>query len=309
MDWRVKALIQRGLGVIPLGRAVNGYSRTYLNLRRPVSEKVRRYRECSEGHLALLANAGLAVAAGHKILELGTGKNLTPATLLAVHGIDVVTVDTVAQCQWTQVQQTIEYLKQNPDAARLHGISAPRDFEGRIDELAKANDLADYCRRAGIVYVAPYDISELERGAYGQFDVTLSYFVMEHIPEPDLRSLMRALYRSTIQGGRGTHIVDLQDHFGWGFLRDKNCSYLNFRKYSPEYWNFFAGGALSYVNRLMPSDYSRLFVEAGFDVLVRDEQRWDGEKLPVDSEQIHPVFRDSYSPDELWIRKIHYVLG
>ena len=84
MNWHFKALLQRFFGFIPFGQQINNYTLTFIKLRKPIFEQIKNYKIVIERHINLLAQVGYTINPGIKVLELGTGKNLIPSTILAL---------------------------------------------------------------------------------------------------------------------------------------------------------------------------------------------------------------------------------
>jgi hypothetical protein len=270
---------------------------------------VEKHRSSLDRSLSLLAEADFTVRPGLRVLELGTGKHLTPATLLALHGVGVTTVDVTPACQWPLVQSAIRHMAARPESVRLPCVGPDGQLEQRLQELASTTSLAGYCQVAQMQYVAPYSVAALRDGDYGRFDLCLSVDVLEHVPPPLLADLLGAIHASAAPGAAGVHWVDFRDHFTMGFLADRKRSYLNYRRYAAAYWQrFVREGDFSYVNRLMPSDVERAMRESGFEVACRHVDRWERDGLPIPIEDIDPAFRDGYDAEELRMLYVGYCL-
>jgi uncharacterized UPF0146 family protein len=309
LDWRVKAVLQRVLPRLPGGRWANDRLLASLGWRRPVSAILEKHRALLDRSLSLLAEADFTLRPGLRVLELGTGKHLNLATLLALHGARVTTVDVTPACQWPLVRSAIRHMAARPENVRLRCAAPDGQPELRLQELANTADLASYCEVAQIRYVAPYSVAALREGSYGCFDLCLSVDVVEHVPPALLVDLLGAIHASAGAGAAGVHWVDFRDHFTMGFLADRKHSYLNHRRFPAAYWErFVREGDFSYVNRLMPSDVERLMREAGFEVACRDVDRWQPDGLPIPVDDIDLAFRDGYDAEELRVLRLGYCL-
>ncbi|MBM3475785.1 MAG: hypothetical protein FJX75_21165 [Armatimonadetes bacterium] len=305
----MKALLQRSLRHLPGGRWANDRLLTCLGWRKPMSVIVEKHRASLARNLSLLADADFAVRPGFRALELGTGKHLTPATLLALHGVAVTTVDVTPACQWPLVRSAIRHMAAHPESVRLPGAAVDGQLERRLHELASTGSLADYCEVAQIRYVAPYSLTALREGDYGRFDLCFSVDVLEHVPPALLADLLEAIRASAGPAAAGVHWVDFRDHFNMGFLADRKRSYLNYRRFGAAHWaRFVREGDFSYVNRLMPSDIERAMRESGFEVAARHVDRWGPDVLPIPIDEIDPAFRDGYDPEELRVLYVGYCL-
>ena len=96
----------------------------------------------------------------------------------------------------------------------------------------------------GISYRAPHRVTD----ATGDVDCSCSNEVLEHVPPDQLVTLLAALRVVTTR--LTVHSIDYSDHYA---RSDSNVSRLNFLRYSDDEWR--------------PSDYLRLFREAGFRII------------------------------------------
>ena len=101
-----------------------------------------------------------------------------------------------------------------------------------------------------------------------------------------------------------TFVVDYQDHYAYF---DKKISVYNFLQYSEMHWKHF-NSSLHYQNRLRHIDYTRLFEDAGFDVLEENVSAGSEADLKsIRSLTLDPLY-DKYELSDLAAHDAFFVL-
>ncbi len=162
-----------------------------------------------------------------------------------------------------------------------------------VSNLQTISDLKLY----GIEYRAPYDAASTDLDD-NCLDACISTNTLEHIPEESLRSIFREVRRVLKPTGVVSAKIDYTDHYAH---TDPSISLLNFLNFSEAEWEKH-NHACHYQNRLRHSDYRRLFIDCGFEVI---EEKADFPNHPP-SEQIARRFEGT---DESWAALSgHFVL-
>jgi SAM-dependent methyltransferase len=134
-----------------------------------------------------------------------------------------------------------------------------------------AIDVTDYlsheqAEKKQIAYVV-YDGREMPL-AGESIDLICSYTALEHVRYPSMT--VKECFRILRPGGILVSVIDLGDHSWYG----KNATYpdkvFDCLRYPEWLWNLMRWNRSSYVNRLRQSDWTRLFVEAGFTVRAHE---------------------------------------
>lgn len=189
--------------------------------------------------------------AGKKVLEIGPGRNLGLALVLAAHGADVTVVDRFP--------------------VRWNGIYHPRFYRLLRDEMARQglrlHDLdrvveQDSIPETGLECVSLIDSSLEELDGTEIFDLTLSNAVFEHFY--DHRQAMASLFKLTTPGGAGLHQVDYRYH--WAFERP--LDHLLYSK--QEYKEIFERTNGGCGTQLRPLEMERIIRNAGFEIVRKD---------------------------------------
>lgn len=261
-----------------------------------------------------LNKAGYAIGEDDVFLELGTGYAIVEAlTMILLGAKKVITVDITKDIRFNE---TIKYLQmlseEHVNNIARRSTRAETQIAKIINELKICKSLEELLQRAGITYVAPYRIADLEVYA-GQVTVCYSQVVLEHIPETVMRNIFTASKKFLGDKGLHSHIVNLTDHFrNPGFFRDNGITDVNFLRYSDKYWNFWCGNDIAYVNRLRFPFYITMFQELGFDIVDVDKQK-DKSRMNelLSYEEIHENVRSKYDErslmDSLWVQRFHIV--
>lgn len=93
-------------------------------------------------------------------------------------------------------------------------------------------------------------------------DLCHSGGALEHYTPDALKAFFAECYRVLRPGGIASHVLDHRDHL---FHADKQRSFLAHLALSEPAYNLLYGHALTYHNRLLPSQVAALLEEAGFE--------------------------------------------
>ena len=265
-------------------------------------------------HLERLNKAGYRIGENDVFLELGTGYAIVESLTMILLGVKkVITVDITKDVKFSE---SIKYLEMFSDEHVKNIACKSRYTESQIweklQELKLCEDMEEFLGRAGITYIAPYSVADL-KPFYGEVTVCYSQVVFEHVPEPVMWEIFSESKKFLSNNGYHSHIVNLTDHFrNPGFFRDNKVTDVNFLKYSDEYWKFWCGNSIAYVNRLRFPFYIDMLQKLGFKIIDVDKQKEKArmnELLPY--EEIHEDIRSKYDKkelmDTLWIQRFHFV--
>ena len=217
------------------------------------------------------------------ILELGPGDSVATAILVACYGGRACLVDTgrYAQENMAVYRSLVRMLKEQ-------GIAAPD-----IENCQSVNDIMMVCDAeyltGGLNSLAKIDSASI--------DMIFSHAVLEHVRRREFLDTMKNCRRVLKSDGVCSHRVDLKDHLGGG---------LNNLRFRENVWEsgFFSSSGF-YTNRIQYHVMLNYFREAGFDLIVTKEDRW--EKLPIRRDQLNELFQ-SCSDDELGVSGFNVLL-
>ena len=300
MKWRYKAAVQNCISRLPMSDAIYYALQRYAGDLRPGRFDPMEWVHVTSEMLDWLHGSGQHVR-GARVLEVGTGRALgMPVALWLCGAEQIVTVDLNRYLIPTLVWDCNRYY-------RLHGeeiaeLLRKHDLDGglsqRMRQLATfSGDLGAFMKMIHVEYYAPADARQLSFPDHS-FDFHFSYSVLEHVPAPEILSILREGKRLLRPGGTLLHTIDLSDHFWYG---DSSIPRLNFLRFSEGEWQRWANNKYMYQNRLRASEFLRLFADAGLQ--IKAEWRTQDERclqLLRNGFPVHPRF-SSFRVEELAI--------
>lgn len=242
MHWKTKAAIFKMLSVIPFGAGL------HFLLQRHVTREWPRRPEVLD-QLIVAARRVLSHAPDARtFIEVGAGRDLAVAIALRMLGAERVTcLDVTRLAHLELVQHAAAYL-----AGRL-GVLSPT-FQSWHDVEA-----------FGIEYVAP---AYLEQVQGLKFDCFYSVDTLEHVPPPQLDSMLRHACALLPGQGVAVHLIDYGDHYA----RGDRLSRFNFLTFDSSDWDAYQS-PFQYVNRLRHSQMVTMFEQAGLEVIDTEPTR------------------------------------
>jgi SAM-dependent methyltransferase len=300
-DWRVKALLQKSISVLPRSADINYWFQRNVSKRLPVSDAeinasvgiAERYRQAFEAHVSRPISDA-------KFFEFGAGWDLrNPIALVAAGVRHQTVVDVRPLAKASLISDSLGRL------AQAAGVSAPaRSRLQALTEVPTGPHIADILPTLGIDYRAPCDARSTGLAA-GSFDCVTSTAVLEHVPAPDIPAILRECRRLLAPDGIMICEIDYHDHYS---SSDGEITPYNFLRFSPRRWRLF-NSSLHFQNRLRHAEYRKLFLEAGFRVLEEETSEvGDRELEQLSSVPLWPEFRE-FDPAELAITQALLVLG
>ncbi len=273
MHWKVKALIQNAVDLVPPRVAHPIYyqlQRRFGGLRRV--NPAKHYRKAAR-LAAMLRKAGRTLE-DRALLEIGAGRTVNvPIGLWLCGAGGVTTVDLNPYLKRELILDSLAWTKAHREETRaiFADVADHRLFADRLDRLVgHAGDAESLLALANIRHLAPADAADLPLDD-DSVDIHYSMDVFEHIPESTLPAILREAKRLLKPGGALAHDIDLSDHFAHG---DASITAVNFLRFSERQWRFWAGNRFMYHNRLRVSGFQRLFEQAGARPLF-EERRLD----------------------------------
>lgn len=266
MYWKLKSAVQRWIARLPRRPGSAAY---YLLQRRLGSLRrlspLRRL-EMGAALLGHLSDRG-RTARGATFLEVGTGWRLNVPIALWLAGAEgIVTVDLNRYLKPRLVQEDLDWIaRRRQRVCELLGPCADAGLlHDRLDRLGavRRRDLANLLKLLGIRYLAPADATRLPLPSH-TIDFHVSCTVLEHVPPPELASILAEGTRVLKRNGMFLHYVDFSDHFAHS---DPGIPSIHFLRFSEEAWRHHAGNRFAYHNRMRVDDYGRLFRELGLPV-------------------------------------------
>jgi hypothetical protein len=301
MHWQIKAALMDFFSACPGGDCLHYWTQRNVTKSLPRSEQEfdKKFGHAKR-HVEALERHTRKAVSNSQFYEFGAGWDLAVPFCLYALGVKsqiLVDIFELAHVELlNDALERIERLEEKTGGAAWHGRLVPeKESDSWVLLLEQAY---------GIRYVAPCDA----RGTglrSESVDCITSTDTLEHIPEEDIRLILRECRRIVRKDGILSFVIDYQDHYSYC---DPRITAYNFLRYSRKTWKWF-NPAFHFQNRLRHRDYIRLAKEQGFEV-VEEECEGVLPKDLADLEQINvaPPFNEGYLLEELAVRRGHLVL-
>ncbi len=181
-----------------------------------------------------------------RMLELGPGRDFTPALILAGYGADVTLADLYLE-PWIPDYHPAFYQAVRAAIRRRH----PDWPLPALDEVIARSE-----HGRGPLRTLHCGLEQLAGVPDQSFDLTISNAVFEHLY--DVPQALRELYRVTKPGGIGCHQVDFRDHRDFARPLEFLCE--------ADYLRRVDRDSTDQGNNLRPHEMGQLLLETGFQV-------------------------------------------
>ncbi len=302
MDWRVKAILQKGMSTVPGGTLIHEWLQRWVGDLSHFDAHVGvRFRDW-EILIADLKQLNVN-ASGLEVCEIGTGWVPVLPICLWLSGVQrCVTFDIVRHLKPRFTIRMVGILESYLERLARDAERPLEEVKARYAELKQAHSGRDVLERACIDYKAPADASSTGLPD-GVVDIVFSNNVLQYIPAKMILELMNESKRLLRSGGIAIHRVNCFDEYR-NF--DSSITAINYVTYSQKKWEFW-NTPFIYQNRLRPTDFLRLAERAGLEVVFcRYKPRQELlEALP--RLRLAPEFR-AYSPEEICSTHIDFAV-
>ena len=264
MNWRIKGIVQKALGVVPGGTLINDrLQRTFGELRhveKTVDSKVIDDWVVLAGELRELQ----IPIEGAQMVEVGTGWFPVFPLCFALAGARIChTYDLHRHLSLDLTQRAIERLAVHlAQIAHVTGAE-PTEVERRYAEMRRIDATDETLRAIGLQYHAPADASRTELPA-ASVDVLFSNSVLEHVPPESLHAIFKESRRILKPAGIAIHSANCGDHYAYF---DRSITPVNYLRYSDREWRFWNNEML-YQNRLRPIDFLEIARQEQLEVVL-----------------------------------------
>lgn len=296
-DWRLKALLQGAMSLLPRSQYWNGLFQKYVTKSLALTpesfeEKLGQARK----HMEHRSSFAPAPAEPFTVVELGTGWHpIVPIALYLCGAETVWTIDLTSLLNRSRVVDSLQRFLEYAGTGQL-GVLLPLLNNERIPRLREA-----LARPPGVgpkLMLRALSVEVMVRDARAtglpasSVDLIVSNNTYEHIPPHVLEGIMQEFQRLASGAAVMSHFVDMSDHYTYF---DQSITPYNFLKYSPARWRWF-NNSIQYQNRLRISDYREIHAASGFVVVHEENDRGSVEVL--DQIALAKVFH-AYTRDEL----------
>jgi SAM-dependent methyltransferase len=304
MNWRLKGIIQKVLGVIPGGASLHyALQRRVGGLRQFEREfdikiddwaiMIRRLRE-----------TGFSIVGKH-LFEIGSGWYPTfPLACYLAGAKRVTTVDLNRHLKPDLLQACIgrlaTVLETIAQTAEVNIDEVRTRYETMRRELRDVNSL-----QAGtsgcVVYMAPSDATQSSLDD-DEVDLIFSNSVLEHVPPEVINQMYQEAWRILAPGRIMFHSVNCGDHYAYV---DRRINQLNYLSYSERSWSFW-NNAFLYQNRLRAHSFVDRAKVEGFEIILDTSNTTSLRRQQLDEMQVDAAF-SSVPADELCITTIDFI--
>ena len=301
MNWRVKGVVQKALGVVPGGTRINdALQRTFGELRdvdavidsKVLDDWVVLAEELTELDVPIT---------GSDMLEVGTGWLPVFPLCFALCGAQACyTFDLERHLNPVLTLRALARLEQHLERIATSASVPVANVRDRYRRLAKASDVASLFERAHIHYRAPGDASRTDLQA-ATIDIIYSNSVLEHVPRDVIFRIFQEGARVLRAMGLAIHSVNCGDHYAYF---DKSITSINYLRYTDRQWQFW-NNRLLYQNRLRPMDFLQLARESGLDVTLARHRPKPKLLAALEKMAVAPEFK-AYSAEDLCTTSIDF---
>lgn len=300
MRWQSKAAILRLLSRTPGGKQCYLAGQRLLGTTRP--QPKRDFTRAIE-LIEMIRESGQSVRDA-VVYEIGTGWH--PYTPLAFYLAGARLIETVDVNPWLSRRSARTAVV----AARPHLNWFANSLELNLEEIQnryervhqQAGTLNDLLSSMNCRYTCPGDATCSGLKA-DTVDFVVSSNVLEHVPEPILKGMATESQRILKPGGLAVHRFNPGDHYA---NDDSRVTTGHFLQFSEEQWQKYGDG-LAYHNRLRCPQYSRIFRDADFLLLI-EKTRVDpvvldqiqGKTLPI-HEKFKKFPPEDLAADYMWL--------
>ena len=233
----------------------------------------RVHRERGDTFLRLCAEYGISLGAG-KALEIGTGWVNWHSVYHRLHAELSITMLDIWDCrQFRAFTPLFQDLQQQLTS---EGGYSKTVLE-RLQEVCNVTSFEELYSKFNLDYVVDNEGS-LDRFSSECFDQIFSFHVLEHVPEQNINSLVRNMFRTLKPGAHSVHQIGIDDHLAH---HDKTASPKQYICYSDNAWKSRFENTIQYFNRTQMSEWLKAYSDAGFELLHAEPVYTDISSLKI----------------------------
>ena len=296
--WLIKSAVQRAISLLPKSHVWNEFfqARIARSLGTSTGEIEAKLAKFCRRYYRSLATTRGSPPSEFDVVEIGTGwYPIVPVGLFLCGTRNIWTFDIAPLLRAERLHAMLGCFAELAADGRLNK-ALPELRPDRLKQLLELRHLAkdeppeQWLARLHI-HVAVRDARDTrlpDRCA----DLVFSWGVLEHIPEPVLRELVREFKRLLRPDGAMTHYIFTGDQYTYF---DRSISYFNYLRFTDKQWRWLDSPIIPQ-NRLRIGDFRRIFTEGGFEILSEDNDL--GSKEALSRVPLAPQFRH-YSEEDL----------
>ncbi len=301
MRWQIKAALMDFFSACPGGERLHYWTQRNVTKSLPRSEQEFRYKfGHAKSHVEALKRYGRKSISDSQFYEFGAGWDFAIAFCLCALGVkSQILVDLFELAHVDLLNDALEKIK------RLNEETGTASIEAQpVPKLERDAWVPLLEQRYGIRYVAPCDARST--GLQDEsVDCITSTDTLEHIPQEDIRLILKECHRILRDDGVLSFVIDYRDHYSYC---DQRIAAHNFLRYSRNAWKWF-NPRFHFQNRLRHKDYISLAEEQGFEVVEENcEAVLAKDVADLELINLAAPFNAGYLLEELAVRRGHLVL-
>lgn len=275
----LKALVQRGLGMLPAANFWNELFQTYITRSLVVSPSaVQDKLDHCRRHLDAFRAHG-SEKKEFTVFDLGTGwLPVVPVSMYLSGATEVFTCDISSLLKPPRVTYVLQQVVDSAERGEL-GKFLPAFVPERVERIREV--LRDTTSRTSAEILKPLGIHVIVGDARhvelpaGSIDVFTSTQVLEYIPAAILQDIFTHFLRLATQQAVMSHYIDLSDQYA---AFDRSITPLNFLRFSAREWGWI-NNKLIPLTRLRMPDYRRIVAASGWRIANEDNTIGKAEDL------------------------------
>ena len=203
------------------------------------------------------------IADGMQLVELGTGWMHWEALFTRLfYDVKVILFDVWDNRQFPGFLHYAGQLRARLSTEVKRDPAAIARAEALLGNVLACKDFDEVYALLGFSYLI-HPHGSLAAIPDGSVDLTISSDVLEHVPADAMPVLARDLYRILKPGGRSANQIVFVDHLT---IYDRSVHPKNYLGVSDLTWKLIYDNDVQQINRLQPSDFDRIFRQAGFAI-------------------------------------------
>jgi hypothetical protein len=304
VHWKVKATMQRILGIAPGGEWLHFLLQQRVGGLRNFGREFDIKMSDWAIMLKRLGEAGVNIP-GARLFEIGSGWYPTfPLACYLAGAAHVTSVDLKRHMRPELLRACAERMGESIAAisAAVAGDEAGiRKRHARMLEiLVRTGDLAE--ATGGVIdYRAPMDATRTGLDE-ASFDCVFSNSVLEHVPPAIIDAMYAEAMRILDAGAIMFHSVNCGDHYAYF---DRTIDQLNYLRYSDAQWSRW-NNAFLYQNRLRAHDFVERAERAGFEIVLNTAQASELRRSQLAATPVHAQF-SAIPAERLCITSVDFI--
>ena len=268
--WILKALVQRGIGMLPAAQFWNELFQIYIT--RSVVDSpaaVQDKLEHCRRHLEALRKYG-SNKEDFTVFDLGTGwLPVVPVGMYLCGAKEVYTCDLAPLLKPARVTYVLQQIVEFAERGEL-GKLLPEFKPERLERVREV--LRDKTTRTPAEMLKPLGIDVIIRDARAvelpaaSVDLFCSTQVLESIPAPILTEIFTHFARLATPQPAMSHYIDLSDQYA---AFDRSITPFNFLRFSNREWSWINNKIIP-LTRLRIPEYRRVIAESGWKLAEED---------------------------------------